>query len=199
MLGALSFIHGDVSTQRGDNGQWVAATLNTPVEPGDRVSTGQGARAELQLDYANILRMSNNVTANVATLTRNNIQVQVGQGLTTYSVLQGSEAHSEIDTPNAAIRPLGEGEYRILVNSNAETQVIVRSGSAEISTPQGTTRVDKGQMITIAGTDNPQYKTDPAPGKRRVGFLEQRSRQENHERAELAAYRSLLHRHRRPR
>ncbi len=58
----------------------VAATLNTPVEPGDRVTTGEGARAELQLDYANVLRMSNNVTANVVALTRNNIRTQVGRG-----------------------------------------------------------------------------------------------------------------------
>ena len=164
-VGRLSFIHGEVSQQRGDNGEWIASTLNTPVEPGDRVTTGEGARAELQLDYADLLRMSNNVTANVVTLTRNNIQVQVGQGLTTYSVLKGSEAQSEIDTPNAAVHPLGEGDFRILVNSNAETQVIVRNGSAEISTSQGSTRVDKGQVITVAGTDNPQYKTDSAPGK----------------------------------
>src|SRR3984957_1502565 len=164
-VGRLSLIQGDVSTQRGDNGQWVAATMNTPIEPGDRVSTGQGARAELQLDYANILRMSNDVSANVTVLTRNKIQIQVGQGLTTYSVLRGSEADTEIDTPNASIHPIAEGEYRILVNSNAETQVIVRSGSVEVSTPQGTTRVDKGQMITVAGTETAQYKTDPAPGK----------------------------------
>ena len=161
----LSFIHGDVSTQRGDNGQWVAGTLNTPVVTGDRVSTGQKSRAELQLDYANILRMSDNAAATVANLTRTNIQVQVGQGLTEYSVLKGSEANAEIDTPNAAIHPAGQGDYRILVNSNAETQVIVRNGSAEVSTPQGTTHVEKGQMITVAGTDNPEYKTDPAPGK----------------------------------
>ena len=68
----LSYIHGDVSQQRGDNGEWVAATLNTPVEPGDRVTTGEGARAEVQLDYADILRMSNNVTANVNGLSATN-------------------------------------------------------------------------------------------------------------------------------
>jgi hypothetical protein len=160
----LSYIHGDVSQQHGgENSEWVAASLNTPVEPGDRVTTGDdGTRAELQLDYADVLRMANNVTVNVVGLTRNNIQIQIGQGLTTYSVLRGSEAQSEIDTPNAAIRPSGEGEFRILVNSAAETQLIVRNGSAEVSTPQGTTRVDRGQMITIAGTDNPQYKVDSA-------------------------------------
>ncbi len=62
------------------------------------------------------------------------------------------------------MHPLGEGDFRILVNSNAETQVIIRNGSAEISTPQGTARINKGQMITIA-VGQPAIQTDPAPGK----------------------------------
>ncbi|HXJ16315.1 MAG TPA: DUF6600 domain-containing protein, partial [Candidatus Polarisedimenticolia bacterium] len=161
----VSFIHGDVSSQRGDNGDWVAVTLNTPVVEGDRVATGQKSRAELQLDWADVLRMADNATARVAALNRTNIQVQVGQGLTTYTVLKGSEANSEIDTPNAAVHPNGPGEYRILVNSDAETQVVVRQGSAEISTPQGSTHVDKGEMITIAGTENAEYRTARAPGQ----------------------------------
>ncbi len=161
----VSFIHGDVSSQRGDSGDWAAVTLNTPVVAGDRVAVGQKSRAELQLDWADVLRMSDSATAKVTTLDRTHIQVQVGQGLVTYNVLKGSEADTEIDTPNAAIHPLGPGEYRILVNSDAETQVIVRNGSAEVSEPQGTTRIEQGQMITVAGTDNPQYKTDSAPGK----------------------------------
>ena len=109
--------------------------------------------------------MSDRVTVKIATLTRSQILLQVGEGLATYSVNRGAEASSEIDTPNASIRPLGEGEYRILVNSDAETQVVIRRGSADISTPQGTTRVDAGQMITIAGTDNPQYKVSQAPSR----------------------------------
>jgi hypothetical protein len=50
----VSMIHGDVSTQRGDSGDWSAAQVNAPVLAGDRVSTGDKARTELQLDYANI-------------------------------------------------------------------------------------------------------------------------------------------------
>ncbi len=162
-MARLSFMQGEVSSQRGDNGDWVAATLNTPVAVGDRVSTGQGGRAEVQLDYADALRLSDNATAKVANLTRQNIQIQVGQGLVNYSVRNGAEAATEIDTPNAAIHPNGPGEYRILVNSNSETEVIVREGSAEITEPQGSTQVERGEMITIQGTDNPQYKTDSAP------------------------------------
>ena len=161
----MSFIHGDVSTRRGDNGQWEALTLNTPIMPGDRIATAHDSKAEVQLDYASVLRMANDATATLKNLDRSNIQVQVGQGLVTYSVLRAGGANTEIDTPNAGVHPLGVGEYRILVNSDAETQVIVRTGSADVSTPQGSTHVEQGQMITIAGTDNPQYKTDPAPGR----------------------------------
>ena len=161
----LSYIHGNVSTQRGDNGDWVGVTLNTPIMVGDRVSTGDGAKAEIQLDWANVLRMSSNATVKIANITRNSIQVQVGQGLVTYSVLPNAEATAEIDTPNAAIHPTAEGEYRILVSSDGESSAVVRRGGADVSTPQGSTHVNEGQMITVQGTDNPQYKIDPAPGR----------------------------------
>jgi len=162
-MARLSFVRGDVSTQRGDNGQWVAATINTPLAVGDRVSTGPGGRAEIQLDSTNILRLSDNTTAKVAALSRENIQVQIGQGLATYSVLKGTEATSEIDTPNAAIHPNGPGDYRISVGIDGETEVTARESSAEVAEPQGSTQVDPGQMITVQGMDNPQYKVSPAP------------------------------------
>jgi hypothetical protein len=73
----------------------------------------------------------------------------------------------EIETPNVAIRPdSGEGSYRILVNSDNETIIDVRKGSAEISTPQGSTRVERDQRITIQGNaDNAQYQLSGAPGR----------------------------------
>jgi FecR protein len=164
-MARISYMNGDVSSQRGDNGNWVAVTVNTPVATGDRVATGQKSRAEIQLDAGDVLRMSDNATAKIANLNRTTIQVQVGQGLVTYNVLKNAQATSEIDTPNTAIHPDGPGEYRILVNSDAETQVTIRSGSADVSTPQGSTHVDQGQLITVAGTDNPEYKTTTAPGR----------------------------------
>jgi len=162
-MARVSFVHGSVSTQRGDNAEWVPAIVNTPVAVGDRISTGPDGRAEIQLDFADVLRMSSSATAKIAQLNRNTVQVQVGQGLVTYTVMKDGQAAPEIDTPNAALHPSGPGEYRILVNSDAETEITVRSGSAQVSTPQGSTDVNSGQMITVAGTDNPQYKISTAP------------------------------------
>ncbi|MGC2020035.1 MAG: hypothetical protein WA654_03145, partial [Candidatus Sulfotelmatobacter sp.] len=79
-VGRVSMIHGDVSTQRGDSGTWSAAVLNQPVMNGDKVSTGAGGRAEVQLDYANILRLGSNAQANIANFTNKYIQIQISQG-----------------------------------------------------------------------------------------------------------------------
>jgi len=82
----ISFLHGDVSTQHSGSNDWAAATINTPVVNGDHISTGQNARAEIQLDHANILRLSDQSTANVVSLSRTQMQLQVGQGLANYEV-----------------------------------------------------------------------------------------------------------------
>ena len=148
----ISLIQGDVSAQRGDTGEWAAAALNQPLVGGDRISMGDDSQAELQLDHSNILRLGNNSHAKIATVQRAQIQVQVGQGLAYYTVFKDSEAEVEIDTPNAAIRPTSkEGVYRIEVHG-FETQVIVRAGTADISTPQGNTHVEVSQAATIRGT-----------------------------------------------
>lgn len=165
-VGRVSLIHGDASTQRGDSGDWAAAALNQPVVSGDRVSTGSASRTEVQLDYANVLRLGDNSQATIANLTRSQIQIQLGQGLADFSVFKGTEADVEIDTPNVAVRPLRkDGVFRIEVNGD-ETRVIVRKGEADVSTPQGSTRVEKGQLITArgAGTET-QYRVSDAPSK----------------------------------
>src|SRR5215469_4046423 len=161
----LSLVHGDVSMQRGDSGDWVATSLNTPIVRGDTIATSNGSRAEIQLDFANVLRLSSQSQAKVAELTRSSIQVQVSQGYANLTMLRGSEAEIEVDTPNVSVRPLQSGRYRIEVNSDSETSVIVREGEAEISTSQGNTTVREGEMIAIRGTDDPEYKVSEAPGR----------------------------------
>ncbi len=100
----ISLIHGDVSTQRGDSKDWSAAAVNAPILAGDRVSTGDKARTEIQLDYANLFRLAEHSQANIVQLNRSQIQIQLGHGMANYTVLKNSDADAEIDTPNVAIR-----------------------------------------------------------------------------------------------
>ena len=163
-VGRISVIHGQVSTMHGDAGEWVAGTVNTPVVPGDKVATADRSRAEVQLDPANVMRLEQHTEAKVADLEQNKIQIQLASGLVDFSVLNGTQADAEIDTPNMGVHPLTPGVYRIQVNSPSETLLIVRQGEAEVLTNQGSTKVEAGQVINIHGTDNPEYKIDPASG-----------------------------------
>ena len=163
----ISLMHGDVSTQRGDSGDWSAAVLNQPVMTGDKVSTGVDARAELQLDFANILRLGANSKANIANLTQKDIQIQLSQGIANYTVSKDSEAEPEIDTPNVSVHPAHhDGVFRIEVRPEGDTIVIVRQGEAQIATPQGSTEVRTGEMATVRGNaDSAQYKISAAPDR----------------------------------
>ncbi len=164
-VGHISMMKGQVSTQRGDSGTWSAAVLNQPVVNGDKVSTGPDSRAEVQLDYSNILRVAPNSQANIANFTRQYIQIQIAQGLATYTVFGESQAEPEIDTPNVGVHPAHkDGIYRIEVHPDGDSIVIVRKGEAQISTPQGIAQVKQGEMATIRGSGaDAQYKISPAP------------------------------------
>jgi hypothetical protein len=161
----VSLVQGDVSTQRGDSGEWAAAVLNAPIVTGDKISTGDNARTEIQLDYANMLRLGDRAQATIANMTRNQIQVQIGEGIANYDVFKGSDSNAEIDTPNVAIYPNREGaSFRVIVNSSDESEVLVRRGDVQVTTPQGSTQVGQGQIITIHGTGNDTaYKVADAP------------------------------------
>ena len=166
-VGRVSMIHGEVSTQRGDSGDWSAAVLNQPVVNGDKVSTGAGGRAEVQLDFANILRLGSNSQATLANFTKRNIQVQVGQGLVNYSVFGESETEPEIDTPNVALHPAHQdGVYRVEVRPDGDTIIIVRKGEAQLATPQGIANIKQGDMATVRGAGaDARYKITAAPDR----------------------------------
>jgi hypothetical protein len=154
----ISMINGEVSSMRGDSGEWVAAVVNAPVVGGDTVATAARARAEVQLDFANVLRMDQNADVKIADLTQKHIQLQVASGIIDYTVFKGTEADAEIDTPNMAVIPLGEGVYRIQIDADSQTELTVRKGRAQVSTLQGSMAVEKGQVIYVRGTDNPEYQ-----------------------------------------
>jgi len=164
-VGRISMTHGEVSTQRGDSGTWSAAVLNQPVVNGDKVSTGAGSRAEVQLDYANILRLGANAQATIANFTQKYVQIQLGQGLANYSIFGEGETEPEIDTPNVAVHPAHkDGVFRIEVRPDGDSIIIVRKGEAQISTPQGIADIKAGDMATVRGSGaDAKYKITPAP------------------------------------
>ncbi|MGH9445193.1 MAG: DUF6600 domain-containing protein [Terriglobia bacterium] len=161
----VSYINGQVSTLRGAAGTWVDAVLNAPLVVGDKISTGDNSRAEVELNYANVLRLAGRTEASITNLSNQQIQVQVAQGLVDYWVSKDNQANLEIDTPNAAVHPLEPGVYRVEVDSASSTKVTVRKGRAQISTPQGSAELKRDETMEVQGAENPQYQIVEAPAQ----------------------------------
>ncbi|MGO8732644.1 MAG: DUF6600 domain-containing protein [Terriglobia bacterium] len=173
----ISVVNGEVSSMRGDSGEWVAAIVNAPVMGGDNVATAARSRAEVQLDFANVLRMDQNADVKIADLTQKHIQLQVASGIIDYTVFKGAEADVEIDTPNMAVIPMSEGVYRIQIDADSQTELTVRNGRAQVSTAEGSTTVERGQVIYVRGTDNPEYQiANAAPNDDWDGWNNERDR-----------------------
>ena len=160
----VSFIRGDVSVQHADAEDISDVTLNTPIVAGDRIVTGDDSRAELELDYANVLRLDANADAHLVALNRTDMHVQIGEGVATYSVMNGAESNVEIEAPNVSVHPLREGDYRVQVIGDTDAEITIRNGEADVSTDEGNTRVHTGQVIAVHGTgQDAEYQIADAP------------------------------------
>ncbi len=157
----VSVIAGDVSVRRGDSGDNVTATLNAPLVAQDRVVTGPGARAEVQFDFANMVRLASNTEVRLAELQYQRYQLNIPAGLVTFRVWQNSNAEVDINTPVASLRPMRKGEYRVQVLEDGTTEIAVRDGELDIYTPQGSRRLGAGRSLIIRREANgePSFQT----------------------------------------
>lgn len=155
----ISLINGDVSVRRGDSGDWVAAAVNAPLVVPDSIHTGDGSRAEVQLDYANMIRLAANTEVRFSQLEQRRYQVQVARGTLTFSVIRDSDADVDLSTPNVSVRPSRKGSYRVSVRPDGTTEITVRSGEAEIFTPRGVENLRAAKSMVVRGTaSDPEFQ-----------------------------------------
>ena len=159
----ISVMNGQVSVRRGDSGEWVAGIINAPLMVEDRVAAGQGSRAEVQFDGANLIRIGANAEIRLGALDYSHINVQVAHGTVTFRILRDSRVQVELDTPTVSVRPSHVGVYRIYVKEDGQTEITVRLGDAEIYTPRGAEQMQAGQTMLARGTQaDPEFRIVPA-------------------------------------
>jgi hypothetical protein len=155
----ISVINGDVSVRRGDSGDWIAAAINAPLVVQDRVFCGPLSRAELQFDFANMVRIDENSEVRLSELEYQRYQVQVARGTVTFRVLRDSRADVEISTPSVSVRPVRRGSYRVTVRGDGTSEITVRSGEVEVYTPRGAERLTAGRTMLARGSaSDPEFQ-----------------------------------------
>src|SRR5581483_4313373 len=158
-MARISLLNGNVSVRRGDSGEATAAVLNAPVGSGDTVLTSSAARVELQFDSADVARIAANSEVHMGDLQYHHNQIQVALGLVTFTVIRNSQAQSEIDTPDVAVHPKGQGAFRILVREDGSTEITVRAGEADIASAVGSQVLKSGQTMMVRGSQqDPEFQ-----------------------------------------
>lgn len=147
----VSVRQGNVVIIRGDSGEQIAATINSPLLPGDYLSTAGGSRAEVQFDGISMLRLAQDTQVRFVSLNPNAREVQLAEGTAELAQLQNNEGAQQIDTPSVSVRPNQAGDYRVSVLGDGETWVTVRSGSAAIITGSGNRTLTPGSTLVASG------------------------------------------------
>ena len=154
-LSRISYLEGDVSTQRLPDVDWSAASVNLPLEPGDRIYTGRNGRVEIEFDDDSVLRLAENTDIEILALDDRIIQVRMLLGRATLTVASG--VAFEINTPAAAFNATKKGSYRFEVNEDGDTDAIVRKGRIEAANSVFSRTVESGTRLRVRSGGDALY------------------------------------------
>jgi hypothetical protein len=152
-LARLSYMEGHVSYQHTSDVDWSAASINLPLEPGDRIYTGRDGRAEIEFDDGSVYRLAENADIEILSLREDLIQLRILVGLSTLTV--SSNLDFEVDTPAAAFNAMRKGVYRFDVLENGDTDAIVRKGELEAANNEFTRRIESGEQMHVGLGQSP--------------------------------------------
>ena len=128
----LSYVAGDLGFLPAGASDWSDADLNRPLTTGDRLSTSDNARAELEFG-GGTLRMDHRTDVGLLDLDDRLAQVELTQGTLSLSVRHLDDGQSyEIDTPTVALVIDQPGTFRVDIDDRGGTRVTAFDGSASV-------------------------------------------------------------------
>ena len=145
-------MEGKVSFQHSSDMDWSAATINMPLEPGDRIYTGDGGRAEIEFDDGSIIRLASGTDVEMLAMRDQHVQMRMLLGLC--FLTDRSSVQFEINTPAAAFTTQDKGSYRFEVAENGDTTGIVRKGEMEAANNRFSRRIESGEMLHVPAAEN---------------------------------------------
>jgi hypothetical protein len=157
----LSFVEGDVTIARPDVQGWAEAPVNTPLEEGFKLSTGEGSFAEVEFENGGTIRLGQRalldftqlaLTANGGKV--NHLQLELGYG-TFHPRLDNAEDSFELATPDGTLTVGGHAFFRVDLDQDVE-RVEVFKGNVEMASDLGSWSLDKGAVLELLpGTTEP--------------------------------------------
>ena len=169
--GYIRALEGSGTLIQVDTQERVGVSVNEPILAGDRLFSSGDSRIEVLLADGNILRVGDraellfralansgdrNDPASVIELARGTLQLVVSPDQ------PGSEFPAVV-TPNATIRARGAGSFLIAIDDDRRSEVIVREGVADVTTPSEAAEVRRGERLFVEGPQGERLDFAAAP------------------------------------
>lgn len=166
-LSRISLIDGELLLQRGDDEEWVAASVNMPLRPHDKLWATDDSRAEVQFDDGTVVRLAENTSLDLLSLDPDWIHLQLTLGVASIMAKApfrtgAQRPFLEIDTPQATAQLTRSTTFRADVAEDGSTMITVRNGEVELGRDEGPVVVAADQRVSIEGGDSPDYLVDSA-------------------------------------
>jgi hypothetical protein len=161
----LSYTDGQVSFWRPGAPEWTQAQVNTPLAPGDALSTGSPGTVEIQIGARAFVRAWGNTQLALGVLDADFVQFTLAAGNVVFDLRALDPGDVvEIDAPNAAVRIGQAGYYRVEVTGD-RTRIMTREGGRATVTPAGgeAVTVTPSEELVVEGTASAQLAAYAAP------------------------------------
>ena len=145
----ISLIKGDVQIYTNDTQDWVAASINMPLQEGDRIWVPEGARAEIQLQGGIYIRLGSATAFDLVQFQEEAYQFYLNGGHAYSNNRRGGVDQIQIDTPLSSVRCYDNSLVMVDVAESGSTDVSVLKGYAVAETQSGSATVESGNALHI--------------------------------------------------
>lgn len=159
----ISLIKGDVQIYTSDTQDWVAASINMPLQEGDRIWVPEGARTEIQLRGGIYIRLGSATAFDLVQFQEEAFQFYLNGGHAYVNNRKGGIDQIQIDTPLSSVRCYDNTLLMVDVMQDGSTDVAVIKGYAAAESREGTTRIEAGTTLHLGADMAAELSPLPPP------------------------------------
>jgi hypothetical protein len=150
----LSFVEGDVTVRRPDVQTWAEAPVNTPLQEGFKLSTGENSFAEIQFENGGTVRLGqlSLIDFTQLELAPNGGKINhldLRQGYATFHPFPSRLGESlQVGTPYGVLNAQGGAEFRVDLDQGLERVEVFR-GAVEVQSNLGAMTIEKDSVLVM--------------------------------------------------
>jgi hypothetical protein len=141
---------GDIMFKTPDAGEWLPASINTPLDEGDALWCPDGAKTEIQLSDGTMVRLDGGSQLDLLANEEGFTHLHLASGRLYLRTAQNSAKNSlQIDADDTTVLPDARTRLRIDMLPNSQEDVTIFKGSAYVEGNGNRTKVRAGEHIAL--------------------------------------------------